>query len=612
MATSFVNPGNSSQNIQNSLYRYRPTGNNGQVNYLDGVASGVNAPATGPTGLPTLNTDPEQPIHQMFYQDQAIENAGANQINDEAQSQLNHYGGRQLQQEGNVDQSLQQLNSDPGYNGPEQALINPGFSQYRTSGQGLANNFLTGDEQQSIYGSPSAGWTQTQQDTANENAKTGDYGTALNGAVGNYAQGTNAGLGTLNTDLSGATGALDQGLNASQGKFGKLDSAVNNSQLGFDPNGTERQLSDSDVQNMKTAAGTRVGNQYRSAEDSLYRNAAAAGNTSPLALAAANERLQRDSAAGQGDAELSADVAARQAQQDRASQIEAQRLGATQSQAGMQANAATQEQAQAQAAAGQSGQAKLTAATTAGTQAVQAGKDIGQAGINAANSYGTAAMNNASNVAGQNYNAVTNADNTSAARASQIATNRQAAQNNVNNTQYTQGMGTATADSQAGQAIGNARIAGNTAYRAGVAGQAAAAQQGGQAAVDQQNTALGTLTNGLNTSTNNRANYENTGPGALGKAGSSILGGVLGAAGNAAPTIGKAAGLAEGGAFDEPTMARVGESGPEMVFSQTHPEGQKITRPMYVMLGKDQTETVVPLNSNPNNKMTLPTRYRAA
>ncbi len=581
MSTSFVSP------AQNSLYRYRP-------------ATSV------------LNQDTEAPIHRMFYEDQNAINSGANQINDESQSQLEHYGDRQINNESKVDQSLDQLNSNPGYTGPEQAQINPGFGQYRTSGTGLSNMFLTPDEQQSIYGSPSAGWTQTMQDTANQNAKVGDYGTALNGAVGNYASGTNAGMGTLASGLNGATGALDQGLNSSQDKFGKLDSAVNNSQLGFDPNGTERQHSDQDVQNMRTAAGTRVGNQYRSAEDDLYRRAAAAGNTSPLAIAAANERLQRDSAAGQGDAELQADIQARQAQQDRASQIEAQRLGATQNQAGMQANAATQEQAQAQAAAGQSGQAKIGAATTIGNQAVQAGKDIGQAGINAANSYGSAAINNATNVAGQNYNAVTNADNTSSARAAQLAGARQTAQNSVNDTQYNQGMATGTADANAGKTIGDARIAGNTAYRSGVAGQASNAQQGGQEAVNQQNTALSTLTNGLNTSTNNRAVYENTGPGALGKAGNAILGGVLGAAGSAAAGGSKFGLGATGGAFDEPTPMHIGESGPEMVFSASHPEGQKITQPMYAVLGKDEPETLVPLNANPENRVTLPTRYRRA
>jgi hypothetical protein len=431
--------------------------------------SGQYGTAAPGTSLPGYNTDPNTDIHNSFYQAQGLETGMNEGIYNEGTSQLGYYSPIQQKYQGAQDQALQELQQTPGY---------------------------TSEEQAAIAGDPGAAKAITQAGIGKEQAQLDEYGQNLSGQVGNYASYTGSGLDTLKSGLQGA-----------QSGFSKLDTAVNNPALAFDPNATEKQLTDADVQEMKTAAGTRVGNQYRSAEDQLRRDAAAAGNSSPLAIAAANARLQTQSAAGMGDAEVNADIAARQAQQERAAQIEQQREGATQTQAGMKAQAATTEQGQAQ-----------NAAALAGTQAIQAGEAVGQAGINAANQYGQTAINQQNTQTGQGSQAAITAD---------------------------------TQASQRAQDAAQTRISGQGAYRSGVAQQQGLSQQGGQTAVSQQQGAASTLGNQLNQSTAARAGYETSGQG------NSALN-------QAAKVVGSI--FKEGGIVTEPTEGVIGEAGPELVM----------------------------------------------
>lgn len=433
-----------------------------------GETGQYSAPAAG-TNLPALDTNPNQDIHNMFYNDQGIETGMGLRINQEATQAADYSGQRQAAADSQQDQALQQLNQTPGYTDAEAAAIK---------------------------GDPNAARDLTEAGVGKEQSQLDEYGQNLSGQVGNYANYTGSGLDTLKS-----------GLQDSQKGFSKLDSAVNNPDLAFDPNGTEKQLTDADVQEMKTAAGTRVGNQYRSAQDQLQRNAAAGGNTSALALAAGRESLDAQSAAQQGDAETSADIAARQAQMQQAQSIEQQREAAANTQTGYRSGAATQEQSQEQ-----------NAATTAGTAAIGAGEAVGQAGINASNAYGQAAVGQQNTQTGQRATAAQTADTTASTRAGTVA---------------------------------DTGIAGRTAYRSGVAQQQGLAQQGGQKAVDQQQATAATLGNQLNSSTASRANYETQGDS------NSAL--------NQATKVASAV-LADGGVVTEPTVAVVGERGPEMIL----------------------------------------------
>lgn len=605
------------------------------------------APATAPDGSPIygnpgaatsprLNPDTEADIHRMFYEDQQKTQAGADQLNNEDTSQLNYYGNRGAAADTQQDQALQQLKGTPGYTPGEAGQINTDYSKYNTGSDVLGSQYLTPTEQQGSFGDPSVGARVTDQGISNENARLDQYGQNLSGQVGNYANYTKSGLDTLTSGLDKSTTGLASGLDTAQGKFGKLDTAVNNPALAFDPNSTEKQLSDADVQQMKTAAGTRIGNQYQTAEDTLERNAAASGNASPMAVAAANARLQHQEAADQGDAETNADIAARQAQYTRAAGIEGQREGAVNTQTGYKANAATTEEAAAQNAAALSGTTNVGAATTAGEQAIQAGEAVGKTGIDAANQYGTTALTQQNTDTTQQANADTTAEQESAARANQIATNRQGVDTGIINTRYNQGTGSRQLTSQGAQTTGNARIAGEGAYRAGVAGNQQLAQQGGENARAAQGTTYSTQAGALNTSTANRANYENTGPGALGKAGTAILGDVISGASTAAS--GGAFGTlhADGDIITSPQVGVVGEAGPEMVVpmgdaynpqapqrtpyrnpntdgsaavnptgmaGQPMAHGQMVTKPTLAVLGESGPEAVVPMNPSPHNKI---------
>src|ERR1017187_9345831 len=128
-----------------------PTGGN---SYGDaGGAAPAGNPIYGNTAnsAPALNTDPNAPIHNMFYNDQAIINSGAQQINNEATAQLGYYAPIQQQYQGAQDTALAQLNQTPGYTPGQASQINQDFGQNDTSAANLGAQFQTGGEQQNAY-----------------------------------------------------------------------------------------------------------------------------------------------------------------------------------------------------------------------------------------------------------------------------------------------------------------------------------------------------------------------------------------------------------------------------------------------------------------------------
>lgn len=519
--------------------------------------------------------DPDGKISQKFKQDAAQIAYGGDDIINQSRGITDYSGQRQVDQAGLSDEALQQLRETPGYNADEASRIGTDYGQYRT----------TADQERAQLGDPSIAWKKAEEGNANVGAMLNQYQSNLGGQFQNYGDQTRAGIDQYSSALQDSLGGLDSKLEGAQ-DYSKLYSAVNDPSLGFDPNSTMKQLSDADVQGIRDAAGRRVGNSYRSAQDDLVRMAAADGNASPLAIAAARARLEARSAADMGDAEADANIKALQAQYDRASGIEGQRLGATQTQAGMRANAATTEQAQRQAAAGLSGTTGVQAADSWGSQALDARQKLGQAGLDTANQYGQYSTSTAGEMGDRSANAAAGADDRATSRATTVNTQR-----------YGQGVDTAAANAQGQQTLGNARIAGQGAYRTGVADQQSMAQQGAQKGVDQQTAAYGTKIGGLNSNTGNRANYENTGPGALGKMGGQLLNAAVGVASPVATALKHA----DGGTITEPEMGVVGEAGPEMVYGRY---GKSIVdEPTLALM--EAGDKVVPMNNNPKNKASM-------
>lgn len=564
---------------ENPLYRYRPGVPSNTGEYYQ------NLPTTE-SGLPSWDTNPSNDIHDMFYNNAGIINAFGNQINNTGQSQLNYYGPRQVQQAGLIDQSLQQLNQTPGYTPGEESRIGVDYGQYRTPDDYLDAEGLKPWEEDAMKQGYINAENKAGEGNAAQGAMLNQYQANLGGQFENYGKSLNGALVEYGAGLDKSLGKLDSGLNAAQGKFQDLRAAVNDPSLQFDPNGTQKQLTDADVEAIKTAAGRRVGNSYQSAKDDILRRAAADGTTSPAAVGAMLSRLASRSAADQGDSEADANIKALQAQYDRAAGIDRDRINAAQTQAGMRANAATTEQSQAQNAAALSGTTGVNAADTYGQSKVNSANTYGQAGLDTATQYGQFSANTAGQMGDRAAAAATN----TAANQNNVILNNQQSRINKNATRYNQGMQTAQATSQGAQTTGNARIAGQNAYRQGVTEQQGMAQQGGQKAVDQQNTAFGTTTGGLVGNADARAQFESRDPGALGKTGNALLNFVK-------PS-------ATGGMATEDEPAILGERGPEMVYGRYG--AKMVDRPIMAML--EEGDTVVPLNTDPKNKASM--RYR--
>ena len=439
MSTNFAYPTLRSPQPPAGPYGYNPYPYGGfDPNADNGTGNGPDTSQNPPgTNDPTFSgneadVSPNAPMEDIYATNRDTLNTTGNELGQQAGSAGRYYGGIQTNYQDAQDTALNDLQQTPGY---------------------------TGSESTAIQGDPTAPLTTAQ---------------------GN--------LGAYQSNLGGQVGNLDTWLGDAQGKFTGLDSAVSNPNLAFDPNGTEKQMTDQDVNDITTAAGTTLGNRYQSAEDTLERQAAASGNSSPAALAAARQQLLTQEGSEAGDAMTNARIAALQAQQTRAQGIEQQREGATQTQAGLQATAATTEEAAAQAAAG----------------------TAGQAGINAANQYGQ-------------FNTTTQA-----------------------------GLGTAADQAESARATGiaNQRIAGQGAYRSGVAGQQTAAEQGAETATNQQNTTYGTQTAGANAAATGQSGFEVQKASLGDKLGTSLA------------TL-----FAKGGVAEEPTMAKVGEHGPEAIVN---------------------------------------------
>ncbi len=467
-------------------------------------------------GGPYADVDPNASMEDIFASNRNIINTTGNQIGLEGRSELGYYGPLQQKYQGAQDAALDSLGRTPGFTAEEAAGV-----------QGDPNAPVRALTQNQENGT-GAMLNQYQKDAGT--ALSG-YKTGLESATGGFQSGVLGSADRYRSGVSGAATELGEGLAGAQSKFGALDTAVGDPALGFDPGGTEKQLTDRDVSDLTTQAGTTVGNQYQANLDTLNRQAAAQGNTSPAALEAMRQSLMLQEGSQAGDAMTNARIAALQAQYGRAAGIESQRLGATQTQAGLRATAATTEEAAAQAAAGQAGQANISAQENIGATDLAAREAAGAAGMSSATTLGNAALNTenqygqfstqtANQMAGQQLNAQQLAEQEASARAGTVA---------------------------------GARISGENAYRSGVAQQQGMAQQGGQTAVQQQLGAYGTQTAGLNQNASGQAGFE------VGKPsfGDSLGKGAAAAVGNL---------FEHGGIVTEPTIAKIGERGPEAVI----------------------------------------------
>lgn len=484
-----------------------------------------------------------------------------NDIQSGLDADVSGYGSDEAAYRSKVNDSLDNLEQTPGYTSGEAAGIGRDYTGLQTGADALGGRQLTDAEKGAIMGNPNAAQGfydpskltgMAQDSTGKQLTATGGLKSGMSDAINPAAQ--NKALGDEGTGLVSSFGDEKTATEA----------AVDPSKLGVssDYASTEK-MTPQQQQDIETAAGTSVGNRYQSDIDQLNRSAAAQGNTSPMAVAAATRDYERDAAAQAGDAETNARIAASNAAAGREQTAETTRLGAEE-------DISSRKQQNAQTL----GQQQLSAVERYGQQGIDIGSQTMQDRLNAAQVGGEADIATADRTGQEEQQTeagnqatgqklATAADVTGSQRAGEVAGNRQQTTADVQNTQFNQGMTTGQATAAGQKQVADTRIAGDTAYRAGVAGQESEAQTGQQTAEGQKIGAYGAQTGtygAQNSGTNNAtqtAVQANAQPSTFDK----VLGTVAGAAAGAA----KAGAIEDGSPRPKPGLAILAEHGPEWV-----------------------------------------------
>jgi hypothetical protein len=279
---------------------------------------------------------------------------------------------------------------------------------------------------------------------------------------------------------------------------------------------TDIRMTPEEEQRMVTAAGTSAGLARQAQIGDLGRSARAAG-MNVLGVAAARDRYERAADAEAADAMTNARIAASNARSGRAATAEGIRLGAAQDVSGR----------------------KMTAANTGGQAKLSAEQDIGT-GLRQQQQY--------------NAGLGTQIEGEESGRAASVATNRQGVNQGNATQRYQQEYDTNQALSGRSQDIADKRLSqGSEAadYNTHLGDKAYQAEQGG----------YDRTANLYSQESNNRSNAvgqsqtQSQIPGTASKVASGILGGIS--------AVAKF--IEDGGIVTEPTLAVVGEAGPEAV-----------------------------------------------
>lgn len=334
-------------------------------------------------------------------------------------------------------------------------------------------------------------------------------------------------------------------------------------------------MSPEEQQNIVTGAGISEGTGYRAAVDDAQRRSAAAG-ASPMGVEAYRARMERAGAGAAGDAMTQARIKASDAAAARKMSGEQLREQGGQYLTGVKTNTEMglgQEALQGQEALGnqQLGQENTMEQNRQGAE-----QFLTQEQMDAAKTAGGAKLQNAqlSTAQGQQqgqYAATTGTgiaeaqDRDAAARNAAIATNRQGAEQYNQGQRYGRGMDQNTLTSNRATTVGNQRLNQQDLGRNYYQGQNEQANQNSQNAQNRQQQTYATQTGGTNAAANTGLAASEQ-PGTFGK----IVGGVTGLVGALGGASGiasgaKKLGLADGGIVTSPTLALIGEDGPEQV-----------------------------------------------
>lgn len=527
--------------------------------------------------------------------------------------------GDQLQEQNQIlsDQAGGQFNNYLNFLNPiEQQLAsgNGGYSQaelnkIQTSEGDQQKNFLTPQEQSGITGDTSqygkyfnpegmnsdladqqstqSGAVQTLQgglDSAidpNALTQSGDYRSRTQSQLGsNQTQASNV-LGALGNNVRGALSDTRSGVSGAQGnESSRVRGAIDPEALSQSAKAADLEVMTPEQEaQMVTGAGISAGVRNQAAVGDLERSALAAGS-SPQGVAAYRARMNLQSGAQAADAMTQARIAAQQTRAQEALLSEQQRLGGQQYLTGTQVGAEENLGGQDVASQLQQGQMASSAEQSMGKEALDSQNTLGaqalaqqnaeEANRQAAQQYLTGAKLQAATTGGEaqiqnaqlgtqqgqqqrQFNATTGTniattqEQAAAQRAAQLAQNRQ-------NTQ----IGNEGQSSSQATTAGNARLGQQNTGLGLQSGNATQASQNQQAALQRQQQGYATQTAGTNQAANIGLAASQT-PSTLDKVVGGIAGGI-----SAVTSI---PGVKDGGLFSSPTLAIVGEEGPEKVVS---------------------------------------------
>jgi hypothetical protein len=395
------------------------------------------------------------------------------------------------------------LERTPGYTPQEQDRINREGEYYGLLNEDYGSNFLTDEEKQGITGDPYSAMNQLRPEELQNRNQTAynssrgyisDTGDQLNQSYGNLKDGL---YGAVGEDLKLSGGYQGSISNIENTTDDRVWGAAKNPNLSMSGEyGRQAGMSDQEVEDAATQGGQAVGANYRSAVQDLERQAAASGNSSPLAVAAMRSQFEDQNAVAQADAVNNARLGARSMQRDAATGVEKTRLGAEQYKTGAEMDAGM-------------GMGRFAADVETNRENMRLGatRDISNRNLGIASQLGDTSRANATYMGDRNlqntrdwadrgqdaekfnqqmgYGAARTAEQQQSDRAGAVATNRQGVNMDNQANRYNRGYQVASTQSGINTGIADARRTGQQELRNYYTGQQQ--YQGGQANQQQQN-----------------------------------------------------------------------------------------------------------------------------
>lgn len=403
------------------------------------------------------------------------------------------------------------LYQNPGYTADQASGITnqAGLNSLNWTDQMAQDNQLNSAEKTGITGDPNAALNTYNGQVENLRQDARNYQGNLQGVY-------DTGATNLNTATGQMAGALDKSIDPSQ--LGLSDEYKQN--YNFGPDQQQAMIED---------AGRTVGQGTAATTDQLQRQANAAGTNAPLAMAAALDRERQTGAVASADAMTKAKIQAAQLGLQTEQSKEQTRLGSAQDIASRQQSAAT----------------TVGQADEANQQYLTGGR------ASSALQTGQAYLTQQNELANQQTSLTGTAELAQQQRAQAMAQNRQQTNQANQASQFSRGSYQDTAASQRATQLAGATRADQTTARSDV-------RQQGQQAYDESNSQMAgqlqafTGVTGAGQASQSNAIKAAQLPTTLDK--------VIGAASGAATAF------ADGGWVDQPTMAKLGERGPEIVI----------------------------------------------